>query len=70
MSQANLKINRRQFLVTGVTVSGGLMFGLPVLSSAAEYESAKNKIGFFIEIKADNTVVIGSNQPEIGQGVR
>ncbi len=61
-------LTRRQFLITGMTASGGLLFGVPAFASGSK--GADNKLGFFIEVKANNQVVIGSNQPEIGQGVR
>jgi len=66
--------SRRQFLVTGASVTGGFVLGFPMfsLSDCAIAEDANNQrqIGFFVEIKTDGGVIIGSNQPEIGQGVR
>ncbi|HEY5643228.1 MAG TPA: molybdopterin cofactor-binding domain-containing protein [Woeseiaceae bacterium] len=59
-------LNRREFIVMGLGAAGSLVIGVP-LESAADGPGA---IGFFIEIHPDGTVVIGSNQPEIGQGVR
>ncbi len=65
---------RRRFLVSGTTIAGSFVIGLPAISLAtnaiAETIAGNREIGFFIEIKSDGTVVIGSNQPEIGQGVR
>ncbi|MFC1688041.1 molybdopterin cofactor-binding domain-containing protein [Pseudomonadota bacterium] len=63
---------RRTFLVGGLTASGGFLLGVPVVKAmAGETSDLKGgKIGFFVEIKPDNTVVIGVAQPEIGQGVR
>lgn len=69
MSAAIPKINRRSFLISGVTVSGGLLFGMPLVAKTKS-GSVDNKLGFFIEVKPDNQIIIGSNQPEIGQGVR
>ncbi|TDR20604.1 xanthine dehydrogenase family protein molybdopterin-binding subunit [Marinicella litoralis] len=69
MNSNEVKVNRRKFLITGMTVSGGLVFGLPTWANY-QSDTAENKLGFFIEVKPDNTVVIGSNQPEIGQGIR
>ena len=63
------QLNRRQFLVSGLTASGGLLLGLPVNSALAS-ESNSRMIGFFVEIKPNNQVILGSNQPEIGQGIR
>ncbi len=66
--------SRRRFLVAGSSIAGGFVLGLPMfgLSSHAVAEDSQiaQQIGFFIEISADGGVVIGSNQPEIGQGVR
>ncbi len=76
MSRAsNTQIGRRQFLVAGAGVSGSLVLGLPfAVSLAAEPSAAQTSqqrtLGFFIEIDRTGLVTIGSNQPEIGQGVR
>jgi isoquinoline 1-oxidoreductase beta subunit len=63
---------RRRFLVGGLTATGGFLLGVPSLKLLAETVAGDKhgKIGFFVEIQADNRVVIGSAQPEIGQGVR
>ena len=63
------QLNRRQFLVSGLTASGGLLLGLPATSALAS-EPNSRMIGFFVEIKPNNQVILGSNQPEIGQGIR
>ena len=57
-------LNRREFIVMGVGAAGSLVVGIP--ASATE----GGMIGYFVQIDADGGVVIGSNQPEIGQGVR
>jgi len=44
------------------------MIGLPLVGSASADED--RMIGFFVEILPDGRVIIGSNQPEIGQGIR
>jgi len=64
--------SRRRFLVGGLTATGSFMIGLPLaaLVSGNVRASTENWIGFFIEIKADGQVIIGSAQPEIGQGVK
>jgi len=63
-----VRLNRREFIVMGVGVAGSLVVGLPVAASA---ESGKERmIGFFVQVDADGSVTIGSNQPEIGQGIR
>lgn len=62
---------RRNFLVGGLTATGGFLLGVPVLNLVAEEQtSGGGSIGFFVEIKPDNRVIIGVAQPEIGQGVR
>jgi len=75
MSTGKETINhsRRQFLVSGATVAGSFVLGVPVISLGSEgheKQQVTGKIGFFVQIHTDNSVVIGSNQPEIGQGVR
>jgi isoquinoline 1-oxidoreductase beta subunit len=63
---------RRRFLVSGLTVTGGFLLGVPALELLAQNRSAEvgGKIGFFVEVRPDNRIVIGVAQPEIGQGVR
>ena len=64
--------SRRQFLIAGSTVSGSLLLGLPALVLAGDTQSheSESRIGFFINILENGTVIIGNNQPEIGQGLR
>ena len=66
--------SRRQFLIAGTTITGSLVMGLPALPLAradiAEGTGGASQIGYFVEIGRDGSVIIGSNQPEIGQGVR
>jgi len=63
-----LAISRRQFLIAGTGVAGSLVLGLPLGSSAAV--DSDRMLGFFVQIEPDGHVIIGSNQPEIGQGAR
>jgi isoquinoline 1-oxidoreductase beta subunit len=63
-----LSISRRQFLIVGTGVAGSLVLGLPLGSSAAV--DSDRMIGFFVQIEPDGHVIIGSNQPEIGQGTK
>ena len=69
-------LNRRQFLVAGSTVTGSLVLGLPILGTKkvharmADGTSGERQIGYFVEITPAGKVIIGSNQPEIGQGLR
>jgi isoquinoline 1-oxidoreductase beta subunit len=63
-----LSISRRQFLIAGTGVAGSLVLGLPLGSSASV--DSDRMIGFFVQIEPDGHVIIGSNQPEIGQGAR
>ncbi len=64
----DITLNRRQFLIVGSSVAGGLVLGLPAIG--ADHGDSERMIGYFIEIASDGSVVIGSNQPELGQGVR
>lgn len=63
---------RRRFLVSGLTATGGFLIGVPALGLLADTDpgEAGGKIGFFVEVRPDNRVIIGVAQPEIGQGVR
>ena len=63
-----MAINRRQFLIAGAGVAGSLVIGLP-LPANSEADSDRT-IGFFVQIEPDGQVIIGSNQPEIGQGIK
>jgi len=60
-------ITRRQFLIAGSGAAGSLVLGLPAIAMA---DDGDRMIGFFVQIESDGSVIIGSNQPEIGQGVR
>jgi isoquinoline 1-oxidoreductase beta subunit len=70
----HIDISRRRFVVTGTSIAGGFVLGLPAIGLSNDVvggeADGERQIGFFIEIAADGSVIIGSNQPEIGQGVR
>jgi len=70
MSRAadRMAINRRQFLIAGAGVAGSLVIGLPLSANSAE--DSDRMIGFFVQIEPDGQVIIGSSQPEIGQGIK
>ena len=61
------RVTRRQVLIAGAGAAGSLVIGLPALAWEDEGE---RKIGFFVQINPDGTVVIGSKEPELGQGLR
>ena len=68
-------ISRRRFLQTSATVTGGLMMGIHLNSASARQMEAvgvpsEPGIGFFVRIEPDGRVIIGSPQPEMGQGVK
>jgi isoquinoline 1-oxidoreductase beta subunit len=69
MSAHALEVTRRQFLICGTTAAGSLIFGIPAMGQGSDLPDDR-QLGFFIEIRPDGEIVIGSNQPEIGQGVR
>ena len=62
-----LEITRRQFLIAGSGVAGSLVLGLPATAIA---DDGDRMIGFFVQVESDGSVIIGSNQPELGQGIR
>jgi isoquinoline 1-oxidoreductase beta subunit len=62
-----VRISRRSFLIAGAGVAGSLVIGIPAV---ARSEDNERMIGYFIEISPDGSVIIGNNQPEIGQGLR
>ncbi|GAB3029642.1 xanthine dehydrogenase family protein molybdopterin-binding subunit [Bowmanella dokdonensis] len=66
------RLSRRQFLIGAATSSGGFLLGIPAISLAGQDGDAvaDNQLGFFVQIEPDGRVILGSNQPEIGQGVR
>jgi len=61
------RLTRRQLLVAGAGAAGSLIVGLPAFAWEDEGE---RMLGYFIRIDADGSVVIGSKEPEIGQGLR
>jgi len=61
-------MSRRQFIVAGTALTGALVIGVPVTGRSEA--DGDGQLGFFVEIRPDGRVVIGTNQPEIGQGVR
>lgn len=63
-------LNRRQFIVAGASTAGALVLGVPQAAATNDVSDDDRPLGFFIEIRPDGHVIIGSNQPEIGQGVR
>ncbi|CAN0298024.1 unnamed protein product [Laminaria digitata] len=69
-SQTTQSISRRQFIIAGATITGGFVLGIPIGRAATNEGSNIRQLGFFIEIQTNGHVIIGSNQPEIGQGVR
>ena len=69
---AVVDLSRRRFLVAGSTISGTFLLGVPALSltDAKITTVGDTRIGFFINILENGDVIIGNNQPEIGQGLR
>lgn len=65
-------LSRRQFLIVGSGVAGSLVLGVPLGGQAFDQASddSHRMIGFFVEIGTDGQVIIGSSQPEIGQGIK
>jgi len=65
-------LSKRRFLIAGATLSGSFLVGLPLVSMAAAEQASEgsSQIGYFINILENGDVIIGNNQPEIGQGLR
>jgi isoquinoline 1-oxidoreductase beta subunit len=70
----SINIDRRRFLVGGVGACGGLVIGLAtagaVRANPNDTKADARQLGFFVNISTQGQVIIGSNQPEIGQGVK
>ncbi len=62
--------SRRQFLIAGATTAGAFVLGAPLSLASSDNTSSVRQLGFFVEIQLDGHIIIGTNQPEIGQGVR
>ena len=65
-------LSRRRFIIAGATLSGSFLVGIPLMSiaDAEKAPDGSSKIGYFINILENGDVIIGNNQPEIGQGLR
>ncbi|MDH4255402.1 MAG: molybdopterin-dependent oxidoreductase [Gammaproteobacteria bacterium] len=63
-------LSRRCFLVAGASLAGGFVLGVPLAHAVPADTAAQRRLGHFIEITAGGDVIIGTNQPEIGQGIR
>ena len=62
-------MNRRGFLQISLTAAGGLLFQVP-LTAVANSKKGGELAGGYIEITPENQIIVGSPNPEIGQGVR
>lgn len=63
-------LDRRGFIAASLVGAGALAFEARVALADAPGASAQVPLNAFIRIGADNKVVIGSKNPEIGQGIR
>lgn len=64
----DITLSRRGFLVAGTGMAGTLVLGISLHGEALAGDD--RLIGFFVEINTDGRVIIGSSQPEIGQGIK
>jgi len=65
-------LSRRRFIISGATVSGTFLLGIPLtaISSGENPPDGDGRIGFYINVLEDGDVAVGHAQPEIGQGLR
>lgn len=68
-------MDRRHFLKQSLTVAGGLMLNIRIANADDKRADAvglpvEGTIGFFVRIEPSGEIVIGSPQPEMGQGVK
>jgi len=65
-------LSRRHFIISGATVSGTFLLGIPLtaISSGEDAPNGDGRIGFYIHVLEDGDVAVGHAQPEIGQGLR
>jgi isoquinoline 1-oxidoreductase beta subunit len=66
-----MNTSRREFLkLTGIT-GGGLVIGfyLPA-ANAASPAATSAALNAYVQIKADNSIIIAAKNPEVGQGVK
>ncbi len=75
LKRLGMNLSRRGFLQCGATVGGGLLMGVSINALSERQVEAtgvvnESGIGFFVRIEKDGSVIIGSPQPEMGQGVK
>jgi isoquinoline 1-oxidoreductase beta subunit len=63
---------RRRFLKVFGAATGGLVVGLPAFGWVPDELLGQNlvRLGPYVRIEPDGTTVIGSRDPEVGQGIR
>lgn len=64
------RLSRRGFIVISATAAGGLLIGWRATNADASADAAAVRLGGFVRIERDGTIVIGARGPEIGQGVK
>ena len=66
------QLTRRAFLAIGASAAGGLLLRGSAFAADRPRDAAEAsaQLGVLVRIEPDGTIVIGSRQPEMGQGVK
>lgn len=63
-------LNRRSFLRVSALAGGGMVLELALAGQARAAEATGARLSVWVEIAADNAVIITGHNPEVGQGIK